>query len=216
MGVLSCGDFAASGVGEAEIIAAIVGPLANAGASGYATYATSKNSEAERKARRKEIAQVAALRERELELMAKQRQREALVRQAQTYSRGQTVQVGLAAAALVGVSVGVVYFMRQRYWPLTQYGWPRFGERISPRLDSLGADQAAQRAPWAWVLDTATISRPSCVRATQSMRSARCGRTPCATPSWQQLRTATVLSFHSLLRAIFQNTSCSQQRDSHS
>ena len=110
MAFLSCSDLHA-GMGEAEIVAAIVGPLAQAGASGYATYATSKNAEKERKARTKELQVVAAQREREIALMAEAQRRAALVSQAKAYTYSQTAQVGLSALALVGVTLGVVYFL---------------------------------------------------------------------------------------------------------
>ena len=93
----------ASGLGYAAAIAAVVGGLAEAGASIYQTSELSKLTKGQQKINRAALQVDAELRRRELELIAEKGKRESLASQARSVLTSRSAQVGLAAVALLGV-----------------------------------------------------------------------------------------------------------------
>jgi hypothetical protein len=106
VGVLSYNEV--SGLGYVEAIAALVGGLAQGGASAYGTYEMAKAAKGQQKLNKKALQIEAELRRRELEALQEKNRRDSLASQARAVIWSQTAQVAVAGGALVAVGVYVL------------------------------------------------------------------------------------------------------------
>lgn len=86
------------GMPIAEVIAGIVGPIASAGSTAYATYAQQDLAKKDLKARQSEITSVLAQREREAQLQAQADREAAVGRQGRSFLSQQNVELAIAVA----------------------------------------------------------------------------------------------------------------------
>jgi hypothetical protein len=97
---LSIAELQRGGVGQwAEIIAGIVGPLAEAGTTAYSTYAQQNLANKELKARQTEMTRILEQRKVEAELDARRKEQEAREAAERARGRGELLETGIKVGA---------------------------------------------------------------------------------------------------------------------
>lgn len=89
-------------------IGTIIGPLADAGASAYSTYATHDIAKRDAKNAQAELQAAMAQRARETELAAQAKQREEALARENRFLAWEVAKIGLGTLALIGTTVVVV------------------------------------------------------------------------------------------------------------
>lgn len=109
MGLMNMGELA--GLGQVDILAALVGPLAEAGVTAFGIHEGAKLSEKQRKQQRDQFNALLEQREKELGILSEQRRAESQLAAQQgvlgKFASSQNVALAVAALALIGVSAAV-------------------------------------------------------------------------------------------------------------